>query len=176
LQNISLYKKFFPEINGDVKEVKEDYFYKTPEKFPVKFETSIPTLEMISKILEEVLLIEESEAVAYVGFQKLSRAEAVHDRYHLIADKIKKVYMFGEKDKLLKPHSDIKFVYLPPRHDLIKEWFLIVDHPKRKSMLVAYDLDGFGKYEDEKKRNFIGFKTNNPLLVKKGIKLIKTIL
>ena len=176
MQNISLYKKFFPEIDGEVKEVEKDYIYKTPGKFPVKFETSIQTLEMISKILEEVLLIEKSEAVAYVGFQKISRAEAVCDRYHRIADKIKKVYMFGEKDKILKPHPNIEFVYLPPKHDLIREWFLLIDHPKRKSMLVAYDLDGFGKYEDEKKRNFIGFKTNNPLLVKKGIRLIKTII
>ena len=45
-----------------------------------------------------------------------------------------------------------------------------------KSMMVAYDLDGFGTYENEKERNFKGAKTNNPEKVKKAANLLEDLV
>ncbi|MGM0410195.1 MAG: DICT sensory domain-containing protein [Bacillota bacterium] len=176
MRHISLYKTFFPEIDGEVEEINYKNNIEGPEKFSYKFETSIPTLEMLSEIMENVLLKKKSETTAYVGFQRTSRAEAVWDRYHKIANNIKKVFVFGIKDKILDPHPNIELVDLSEKHPLIREWFLVIDHPQGKSMLVAYDLDGLDKSQNEKSRNFIGFKTSNPELVNKAVRLIKNAL
>ena len=58
-----------------------------------------------------------------------------------------------------------KFINISKDDELYKEWFLVIDKKMGKSMMVAYDLDGFGKYSDEKMRKFKGAKTTDPKVV-----------
>lgn len=176
MKEVSLYEEIFSSIEGDIEDLGKDADEDKLDSFSMKFESNIPNLEKMCYIMEKILLKKESDATIYAGFQKVSRAEAIWDRYHDIADNVDKIYLFGEKDKELKPHPNIEFVYLPEKHPLIREWFLVIDKPIGKSMMVAYDLDGFGTYENEKDRNFKGAKTNNPDQVKKAVDVLNEIV
>lgn len=162
--NFSLYKKIFDKVEGEINEM-----YNAKESalraLSLKYETDIPSLERMCYIMEEVLMKNKSDAVVYAGFQKRSRAKAIWERYLKIADNVKKIYLFGEPDLELKIHSNIEFINISKDDELYKEWFLVIDKKMGKSMMVAYDLDGFGKYSDEKMRKFKGAKTTDPKVV-----------
>ncbi len=177
MKDVSLYDEIFSEVDGELNDLKDKDLDNTELDTPsLKFESDIPKLERMCYIMEQVLLKKESDAVVYAGFQKISRAEAIWDRYLEIADNVKKIYLFGQKDKELKSHPNIEFVYLPEKHTLIREWFLVIDRPLAKSMMVGYDLDGFGVYENEKDRNFKGAKTTNPNIVDKATNLLQSVI
>ena len=177
MEEISLFKNIFIEDKSDFRKLKNDITPDISNNPLLKFECQIPVLEKISYYIEEIVLRHGGkEAEMFVGFQKLSRAEAVWERYLNIADRVKKLYIFGQKNTKLKSHPNINFIYLPEQHPLIREWFLIMNLPKAKSILVAYDLDGFGKFENEKNRHFRGIKSNNPSHVKTAINLLEKII
>lgn len=176
MKGLSLYNEIFEEVEGNVKELGKDADKSKLSSFSLKFETKIPNLEKMCYIMEKVLLNKGEGATVYAGFQKQSRAEAIWDRYHKMADNVEQIYVFGENDANLDPHPNIKFINLPPRHELIREWFLVIDKPIGKSMMVAYDLDGFGKYENEKDRNFKGAKTQRPEAVTKAVELLEDLI
>ena len=177
MKEISLYDEIFSEVDGEITDLTNKDVDNTELDTPsLKFESDIPKLERMCYIMEQVLLKKESDAVVYAGFQKVSRAEAIWDRYLEIADNVEQIYLFGEKDKELESHPNIEFIYLPEKHPLIREWFLVIDRPLAKSMMSAYDLDGFGVYENEKDRNFKGFKSTNPNIVEQATSLLKEVI
>ncbi|MBM7555413.1 DICT sensory domain-containing protein [Halanaerobacter jeridensis] len=178
MKEVSLYEEIFSEVEGEVENLTGDVSDSKLKSSSLKYETKIPKLEQMCYIMEKVLLNKDdaSDTTVYAGFQKVSRAEAIWDRYLDLADTVGKVYLFGENDADLESHPDIEFIYLPEKHELIREWFLVVDQPLAKSMMVAYDLDGFGLYEDEKKRNFKGAKSNNPKVVGDAIDLLDDVI
>ena len=176
MKELSLYEEIFSEVEGDVKDLGKEADEDVLDSFSLKFETKIPNMEKMCYIMEKILLSKGDGATVYAGFQKVSRAKAIWDRYLDIADNVDQVYIFGENDASLEEHPDIDFVYLPKDHPLVREWFLVIDKPIGKSMMVAYDLDGFGTYENEKERNFKGAKTNNPDKVKKAADLLEDLV
>ncbi|MFP4021480.1 MAG: DICT sensory domain-containing protein [Halanaerobium sp.] len=176
MEELSLYKEIFEKVEGQVEELAANAAENKLRSFSLKFESEIPNLERMSYIMEKVLIENGEGAKVYAGFQKLSRAEAIWDRYHQMADKADKIYVFGENDFDLEPHPKIELVNLSATHVLTREWFLVIDKPAGKSMMVARDLDGFGKYENEKNRSFKGVKTNNPEDVARAVKLLKNLL
>ncbi|MGM0369606.1 MAG: DICT sensory domain-containing protein [Bacillota bacterium] len=178
MKEVSLYEEIFSEIEGDVEDLTDSVSDSKLKSNSLKYETNIPNLEQMCYIMERVLLGKDdgSDITVYAGFQKVSRAEAIWDRYLEIADIVDQVYLFGENDANLESHPNIDFIYLPDKHELIREWFLVVDQPLAKSMMVAYDLDGFGKYPNEKDRNFKGAKSNNPRVVSDAIDLLEDVI
>ncbi|OCL26228.1 histidine kinase [Orenia metallireducens] len=168
MDKISLYQNIFSDLESPVEDLRGDVSDNKLRSTSLKFESDIPKLERMCYIMEQVVLKKKVAATVYAGFQKISRARAIWDRFLKIADNVDKVYIFGEKDDNLKSHPNIEFIYLPKRHPLIREWFLVIDQPLAKSMMVAYDLDGFGIYKDEKKRNFKGAKSAHPRVVAKA--------
>lgn len=176
MKKLSLYNEIFGEIKGSTEKLGAKASENKLSSFSLKFETKIPNLEKMCYIMEKVILNKGEDAKVYAGFQKLSRAEAIWDRYHQMANNADQIYVFGENDANLKAHPNIDLVYLPPKHELIREWFLVIDKPIGKSMMVAYDLDGFGKYENEKDRNFKGAKTHAPKSVSKAVNLLEALI
>ncbi|WP_408955801.1 DICT sensory domain-containing protein [Natroniella sp. ANB-PHB2] len=176
MKEISLYEEIFAALDGTMEKETGDIEEEKLRSRSLKFETDVPKLEKMCYIMEHVLLKKEVEATVYAGFQKVSRARDIWERFLQIADNVAQVYIFGQDDDDLESHSDVDFIYLPDKHKLVREWFLVIDQPLAKSMMVAYDLDGFGKYEDEKKRNFKGAKSMNPRVVKKAIKLLDEVI
>ncbi|MFN2340368.1 MAG: DICT sensory domain-containing protein [Halanaerobium sp.] len=176
MKSLSLYNEIFEEVEGDVEKLGKKANDNKLKSFSLKFETKIPNLDKMCYIMEKVLLNKGEGATVYAGFQKQSRAEVIWDRYHKMADNVDQVYVFGENDIDLDSHPNIELIDLPPRHELIREWFLVIDKPIGKSMMVAYDLDGFGKYEDEKDRNFKGAKTHRPEAITKAVDLLEELI
>ncbi|ACB86348.1 putative sensor protein [Natranaerobius thermophilus JW/NM-WN-LF] len=175
MKEMSLYKEVFKDVDGEVEQLGNDISEEKLNSFSLKYETKVPQLEKMCYIMEKVLLQKKTEGVVYAGFQKVSRAEDIWDRFRQIADNVDKVYIFGEHDKDLTPHPNVEFIYLPKNHSLTKEWFLVIDRPLAKSMMVAYDMDGFYT-EDLKDRNFKGAKSTNPNTVKKAVDLLDQLI
>jgi DICT domain-containing protein len=178
MKNISLYEEIFAEMESPVEDLTGEVNEQKLRANSLKYESDIPKLEKMCYIMEKVILDkdEAEDTEIYAGFQKVSRAREIWDRFHKIADKVDTLYVFGEDDADLKPHPNIEFIYLPKEHELTREWFLVMSQPLAKSMMVAYDLDGFGVYEDEKERNFKGGKTNDPRLVETAVDLLDEVI
>ena len=176
MKNFSIYEEIFKSGDGDFIKMSGKEPDKTFSFSNIKYETKIPNLERMCFLMESVALDKKREGTIYVGFQKLSRAEAIWDRFLKMADNVDKIYVFGEKDTTLKSHPNIEFVYLPTNHKLIREWFLVLDIKFGKNMMVAYDLDGFGNSEIDSNRNFKGVKTLNISHIDSTIKLLKTLI
>lgn len=173
MKEVSLYEELFGDIDGPVEKLEDDATEAKVSITNIKYETKIPNLEKMCYLMESVVLQKQREGTVYAGFQKISRAEAIWDRYLKMADNVDKIYVFGEKDKALAPHPKIEIVPLKPGHPLIREWFLVMDIKFGKNMMTAYDLDGFGVYQNEKDRNFRGGKTVNKETVEKAVGILK---
>lgn len=173
MKNVSLYDNLFGEIDAPMEKLESEASNSKMSVASIKYETKIPNLEKMCYLMESVVLQKKREGIIYAGFQKLSRAEAIWDRYLKMAENVDEIYIFGEKDKTLAPHPKIKIIPLTPGHPLIREWFLVMDIKFGKNMMTAFDLDGFGTYENEKDRNFRGGKTINKDIVEKAVLLLE---
>jgi len=176
MKDFSIYEELFNNVDGDVIKMSSKEPDKTLSLSNIKYETKIPNLEKMCLLMETVVLNNKKQGTIYAGFQKMSRARAIWDRYLKMADNVDKIYLFGEKDVTLKSHPNIEFIYLPDNHKLMREWFLVMDLKFGKNMMVAYDLDGFGELEVSKVRNFKGVKTVNIVSIDSTVNLLKSII
>lgn len=146
------------------------------ESDSLKYETSVPQLEYMCLIMENMVITKKPKGTIYVGFQKLSRLAApVLERFLAMAE-TSKVYIFGEHDAAVTAHPNIEYVYLPPEHPLVREWFLVIDTPVIKTMMTAYDTEGFGVHPVEEDRKFRGVKSNSPKLVQQAAALLNDLI
>lgn len=176
MKNFSIYEEVFKSGEGDFIKMSNNESDKTFALSNIKYESKIPNLARMCFLMESVVLLKKREGTIYAGFQKISRAKEIWDRFLKMADNVDKIYIFGEKDTTLKSHPNIEFVYLPPNHKLIREWFLVMDIKFGRNMMLAYDLDGFGNLKLDEDRNFKGVKTVNINYIDKTIKLLKTVI
>ncbi|HEY0406335.1 MAG TPA: DICT sensory domain-containing protein [Pyrinomonadaceae bacterium] len=148
---------------GDVSYISRRIFDEHPT---FRFRAQVPVLEYVSLLIENALLLRTNRTGRiYVGFEKLSRMEAVIDRYLRIADLSERVYVFGEADWKPPRHPNMKIVTLPPSTRLASEWFVIADSSTLNVALLAIDEDGFDAPVLEE-RNFRSLKSSDPALVK----------
>ncbi len=137
-------------------------FYDEHETFT--FRSQVPCLEYASLLIENGLLLRTHRGGrVYAGFEKLSRMQAVVDRYLRIADVSERVYVFGEDDWQPPRHPNLRAFTLAPSSPLAREWFVIADSPSLRVALVATDEDRDARPNDN--RNFRAFRTSDPALV-----------
>ena len=130
-----------------------------------RFRSQVPGLEYVSLLIENALLLRSNRAGrVYAGFEKLSRMEAVVDRYLRIADLSERVYVFGEPDWKPPRHPNMRLISVAADSRLAREWFVIVDSPVLRVALVAVDEDGFDAPVLEA-RHFRAFKSSDPAVV-----------
>jgi DICT domain-containing protein len=135
------------------------------ERATFSFRAQVPVLEYVSLLIENALLLRINRTGRiYVGFEKLSRMEAVIDRYLRIADLSERVYVFGEADWKPPRHPNMKLVNLPPDYKLANEWFVIANSSTLRVALAAVDEDGFDAPVLEE-RNFRAFKSSDPKII-----------
>ena len=135
------------------------------ERPTFRFHAQVPTLEYISLLIENALLLRANRTGRiYAGFEKLSRMEAVIDRYLRIADLSERVYVFGEADWKPPRHPNMKLITCPSTYRLANEWFVIANSSTLSVALVAVDEDGADVPVLEE-RNFRAFKSSDPTLV-----------
>lgn len=176
MKNVSLFKEVFEKVDGETLKLRaktSDSIFKSNS---IKYETKVPNLERMCYLMESVLLNKKREGAVYAGFQKLSRATGVYDRFLKIADNVDKIYIFGVPDTKLAPHPKIEIVPLSSTHDLTREWFLVMDIKFGKNMMVAYDLDGFGTKPLDIDRNFRGAKTLDIKLVDRAVNILNEVI
>jgi len=177
MKHISLFHELFEKIDGEIVKMADQSKDSELSIGNIKYETKVPNLERMCYIMESVVLkAGKKQGDVYAGFQKISRAEAIWDRFLKMADNVDHLYVFGEKDKVLPSHPNIKFIYLPQNHPLVREWFLVLDIKYMRNMMTAYDLDGFGTKPLEIDRNFKGAKTVNTKIIDEAIALLKQII
>jgi hypothetical protein len=129
------------------------------------FRSQVPCLEYVSLLIENALLLRINRTGrVYVGFEKLSRMEAIIDRYLRIADLSERVYVFGEQDWKPPRHPHMKLIPVPRDSKLGREWFVIAESSTLRVALVAHDEDRFDVPMFEE-RGFRAFKSSDPAIV-----------
>ncbi|MCT4585850.1 MAG: hypothetical protein N4A54_13065 [Peptostreptococcaceae bacterium] len=176
MKRVSLYKELFDDVDSNLIKFKKDESESKLSIDTVKYETSVCNLEKMCYMMECVILRRKFEGCIYAGFQKISRAKAVWDRFLKMADNVDKIYVYGVLDEKLESHPNIQIIPLTPMHPLTREWFLVFNTKFNKNMMVAYDQDGFGVKPIEKDRNFIGIKTVNLKVIDKAINLLENAM
>ncbi|KGX94007.1 histidine kinase [Pontibacillus halophilus JSM 076056 = DSM 19796] len=170
LNNLSLFKECFGDVVGEVQELSNAPLTQMNSR-SLKYETKVPQLEYMCLMMENMVITKKLKGNVYAGFQKFSRAENVIDRFRAMTE-YSNVYIFGEDDAPTDPTDGINYISLPPQSELMREWFLVIDSPVFKSMMVAYDMEGFGIQEIEEDRKFKGVKTSNPQTIQKANDLL----
>lgn len=128
------------------------------------FATSAPCIEYVSLMIENAVLLRTHRAGrVYAGFERLSRMEAVADRYLRIADVSERLYIFGEADWRPPRHPNMRVIALQRDARLAREWFIIASSPVLQAALIALDEDGAQATFDAKK--FRALKTSSPQIV-----------
>jgi len=137
------------------------------ERATFRFRARVPTLEYISLLIENALLLRTHRGGRlYVGFERLSRMEPIVDRYMRIADVSERVYVFGEADWQPPRHPNMRAVKVPEGARLGREWFVVADSPSMRVALVGLDEDGFDAPVLEE-RTFRALKTHDPEIVRR---------
>jgi len=86
------------------------------------------------------------DARVLAGFQLLSRVADVAPRYRQVLDVAAELALYGVGDRSWHPVlPGVREVALP-RIDLASEWFLVVDSPAYRSLLVAVEVED-GRFE-----------------------------
>ena len=150
------------EDMGDVAHVSRRDF---DERRTIIFRAQVPCLEYLSLLIENAVLLRTNRAGrVYAGFEKLSRMEAVTDRFLRIADVSERLYIFGEPDWKPPRHPHMRLITLSDKSKLASEWFVIADSPTMRVALVGVDKDGFNAPVLEH-RHFHAIKSHDPALV-----------
>ena len=77
MKELSLYEEIFSNVDGPVKKLGGKTNDSTLSSFSLKYETSVPQLERMCYIMEQVLWKKKTGGVVYAGFQKMSRARTI---------------------------------------------------------------------------------------------------
>lgn len=125
-------------------------------------------LEYLSLLIENALLLRTNRrGRIYAGFERLSRLEAVIDRYLRIADLSEQLYVFGVADWRPPRHPHMKLITFTGENALAREWFIIVDSTTLSAALIARveEDESEGSHLTLETRNFRAFKSNDPTIV-----------
>ncbi|MCA0969551.1 histidine kinase [Halobacillus litoralis] len=170
MKDLSLFKECFGAVEGETHDLGNASLSQL-QAGSIKFESKVPQLEYMCLMMENLVLTKKLKGNVYAGFQKLSRAENVIERFQAMTE-YSNVHIFGVDDVGVTKDDGINYIDLPTTSELVREWFLVIDAPNFKSMMVAYDLDGFGVHEVEEGRNFKGAKSSNPKVVSHAASLL----
>lgn len=169
MKEISMYERALElsrsspfEDLGDVAHISRRDFDERPT---ILFRAQVPCLEYVSLLIENAVLLRTNRAGrVYAGFEKLSRMEAVADRFLRIADVSERLYVFGEPDWKPPRHPHIRLISLTHDSKLAREWFVIADSPSMRVALVGLEEKGFDSPVLEQ-RHFHAVKSSDPAFV-----------
>ncbi len=138
------------------------------ERATFRFRAQVPTLEYLCLLIENAVLLRTHRGGRlYAGFERLSRMEAVVDRYMRIADVSERVYVFGEPDWKPPRHPNMRVIELSGAARLAREWFVVAESPALSVALVGFDEEGPAPPRAvPEERTFDALKTHDPALVR----------
>ena len=131
------------------------------------FTTSMKTLQMMSRIIEDSLKIHKKKCILYSGFQEISKFEEHRRRYTELANYADRIYVVGIADMPVKKIADN--VYIRTRNaDVIRQnWISIIRNKDIHISLIAEEVPSQKHHE-----RYIGFYTNSKALTEKAVELL----
>ncbi len=139
----------------------------------IAFHANTRLMLQMSHAIEDVIIARRLSCELYVGFQRLSLLNAQASRYAEILASAQYVYAYGlddaplADDLLQYTRTLLRFV-VQPRHgsDLLWFWFLVVDDPSFKTVLLAQQDSGYLWNRRLVGRSYQGFWSFDPQIVR----------
>lgn len=120
-------------------------------------------LQALSYGMEQAIVDAKCHGTLYAGFQKFSFFMHRERIYRQLAAQVDHIWVFGIPDVSPPPIPNIHYVSLEEDHQLVREWFLLMDAPSLFTSLVAEELTDFNTPNSE--RRFRGVWTFDDVLV-----------
>jgi DICT domain-containing protein len=137
------------------------------------FDASVQAMQYWCRLNERLVLERHAEgARLFVGVERFSRLRPVATRYGKLARNVQKLTLFGEADALVPFDAHAIDV---TGGALAREWFLLVDAPQYKTLLVARDQVGFGPTGPLAGRRFVGMSTHDAQLVGAAVERLERL-
>lgn len=117
------------------------------------------TMSLISYEIENAVLMDGARPRLFSSFQVMSKFMKQEARYRQIAEQAESVYVFGVPDVIPPAIPNIHYVYLSPKDQLAKEWFIVAHSEEYNSVLATEELTRLT--DPDHQRQFKGIWTFN---------------
>mgnify|MGYP001574054579 CR=1 FL=1 len=131
-----------------------------------QFTTSIKSLHLVSRAIENTLKIHKNKCVLYAGFQLLSHFSEYLDNYAQLANYAKEIFIIGVADRKIGHIADNVHIMTKNAYAVRDNWIAIVDCDDIHITLIAEErpLTADHRYD--------GFYSNSGVVTKKAIKIL----
>ena len=131
------------------------------------FTTSMETLHMMSRIIEDSLKLHKKKCNLYSGFQELSKFEEHRKRYTELANYADQIFVVGIEDMPAKKIAENVHI-LTRNADMIREnWISIIKNKDIHISLIAEEVLSQKHHE-----RYMGFYTNSKALTDRAVELL----
>ena len=113
----------------------------------------------ISHGLEDMVTEFKLESELFVSFQKFEFFMQEFDRYKILDNLCKKIYIFARNIDFSKIKSlkNTIFIELNPEDSMINEWDIIVNHPNHPAIFLSKEIFYNEPAKEDQFRKFNGF-------------------
>lgn len=131
------------------------------------FTTSLDTLLIMSRIIEDTLKLHKKRCSLYSSFQELSKFEEHRKRYTKLADYADQIFVVGIADLPVKKIADN--VHIMTRNaDMVRDnWISIIQNKDIHISLIAEEVSSQNHHE-----RYVGFYTNSKALTDKAVEVL----
>ena len=129
-----------------------------------EFTTSIKTLHLVSRSIENTLKLHKGKCVLYSGFQILSHFAGYVDRYKQLASYAKDIFVIGVADTKIGHIADNVHIITKHAHIVRDNWFSIISGGNIHVSLIAEELPIPGAH------NYDGFYSDSNVVAENAIR------
>ncbi len=131
-----------------------------------QFTTSLQTLHLVSRTIENSLKAHKHRSVLYSGFQVLSHFTDYIERYARLAKYAKEIYIIGVADTKIGHIADNVHIVTKNAYTVRDNWISIVTDGNMHSALIAEECAAPNAHK------YDGFYTNSEVVTEKAIKIL----
>ncbi len=133
------------------------------------FTTSLDTLLLMSRVIENTLKLHKKQCSLYTGFQELSRFMGYRERYVELADYADQIFVIGIADvPVEKVAANVHL--LTENADVVREnWISIITNKEIHISLIAEEVPSRKPHE-----RYVGFYTNSRAATERAIGILKS--
>ncbi|WP_298839444.1 HD domain-containing phosphohydrolase [Clostridium sp.] len=132
----------------------------------------------ISHGLEDMVTEFKLESELFVSFQKFEFFMQEFDRYKILDNLCKKIYIFARNIDFSKIKSlkNTIFIELNPEDSMINEWDIIVNHPNHPAIFLSKEIFYNEPAKEDQFRKFNGFLSFSSDILVDSLKVMKSKL
>lgn len=131
-----------------------------------QFTTSIKTLHLVSRTIENTLKIHKKQGVLYVGFQLLSHFSLYAERYAELASFAKDIFVIGVADVNIGHMADNVHIMTKNASRVRDNWIAIVFNGDVHVTLLAEETPSSSDHK------YDGFYSNSGLVAEKALNIL----